>query len=228
MISKYKSYSISPWVTVDPNTWEILKFLEENIQKSSQRPWSYTPPIYTQNSIDCARFVTSELCEKIIARVSSWRRVKRWNNRWYDIVTKNGSKIEAKVWRIWNSAVIKENQLFEFDANFWWFVFYRTLKNLPPSYYTSQKRNISPAAMLKRNISIEVAYILPTNVMRYYWNTALVKRWVISTTWIAHRPFAYSRAEWLLSDKAVPWTRAERKMQYWRHNFPVRSIDFNL
>lgn len=219
MVSIFKSNSISPWVVVDPETWEILKFLEENNERWIQRPWSFTPPIYTQDSIDCARSVTSNLCEKVIARVSSWSRVKKWNNRWHDIVTRKWVKIEAKVWRIWNSAVIKENQLFKFDASFWWFLFYRTLKNLPPSYYTSLKRNISPVAMLKRSITLEVAYILPTEVMRYYWNTAWVKKWVISTTWIAHRPFACSRAEWLINNAEIPWIRREKKLNTEDMNF---------
>jgi hypothetical protein len=215
-------------VSVNPDTWEIIKILTDNHTKWSQRPWNYAPSTYSQSSIDCARFVTSDLCERVISKISWWRRVKRWNNKGYDIVTNDWKKIEAKVWRIWNSAVVKENQLFDFDANYWGFIFYRTIKNLPPSYYTSLAKKISPAAELRRNISIEIAYILPTEVMRYYWNTAWVKKWIISTTWIAHRPFTYSRAEWLINNPEVPWNRIERNFQYWKHNFLVKSINFTL
>jgi hypothetical protein len=172
--------------------------------------------------------VTSDLCERVISNITQWRRVKRWNNKWYDIISSNWDKIEAKVWRVWNSAVVKQNQLFEFDSDFWGFLFYRTIKNLPPSYYTSKKNAIWPVATLKRNISIEIAYIFPTEVMRYFWNTANVKRWMISTTWISHRPLANSRAEWLIKNYEIPWTRWEKEFQYWRHKFSVKSIDFNL
>ena len=228
MSTFFTAHSISPWVSVDPETWEIISILESNNPQWHIRPGSYMPPKYSQESIDCARRVTSELCERVIAQISTWKRIKRWNNKWHDIVTKNWTKIEAKVWRIWNSAVIKENQLFQFDANYWWFVFYRTIRNLPPSHFTSQKSSLSPASLLKKNISIEIAYILPTEVMRYYWNTAWVKKWVISTTWISHRPFANSRAQWLLDDIRVPWNRMEKRFQYGKHDFPVKSINFNL
>lgn len=228
MNSEFKTHSIAAWVSVDPDTWEILSVLEESNNAGIVRPGSFHPPIYSQRAIDQARSVTSDLCEKIIANITHWKRIRRWNNRWHDIITQSWNKIEAKVWRIGNSAVIKENQLFQFDANYWWFVFYRTSRNLPPSYFTSLDNNIWPVATLKRNISIEVAFILPTEVMRYYWNTADVKRGVISTTWISHRPFVVSRAEALLLNNQIPGERCVTQKAYWKHTFPVKSIDFEL
>jgi len=225
---EFKTHSIAAWVSVDPETWEVLSVLEEETNSGIVRPGSFSPPMYSQLAIDQARSVTSELCERIIAHITDWKRIKRWNNRWHDIVTPSWHKIEAKVWRVGNSAVIKENQLFQFDANYWWFVFYRTTKNLPPSYFTSLENNIWPIATLKRNISVEIAYILPSEVMRYYWNTADVKRWVISTTWISHRPSVVSRAEALLLNEQVPGERFASKKSYLKHNFPVKSIGFEL
>lgn len=186
------------------------------------------PPKYLQSSIDSARETTSELCEKVLAKVTLWKRVKRWNNRWHDLLLKDWLKLEAKVGRLWNSAVIKQNQLFDFDADLWGFLFYRTIGNFPPSFYTSQERKISAKEYLLRNISIVWVYIFPTQVMKYHWNTTSVQKWTISTTWINHKPFAISRANQIMIDENIPGLRQEKGFKYGRHEFPVKTIDFKL
>ena len=68
---------------------------------------------YPQSAIDETRRVTSLLCERCISSCVWWRRTRSWNTKWYDIMTHKGIKFEAKVWRIWNAAVIKQKQLYE-------------------------------------------------------------------------------------------------------------------
>ena len=228
-MNDFSSLCVSPWLRVDPNTWEVLEVLEENyIHSWKMRPWSYQPPIYPQEAIDSARATTSLMCEKILAKITWWKRVLRWNNRGSDILLRNGKKLEAKVWRVWNSAVVKQNQLFEFDADFWWFLYYATKNNLPPSYFTSQNIKISQTEYLLRNIKLKVAFIFPTNVIRYYWNTTPVKKWIISTTGIAHRPLAVSRAETLFHDTEILGERFESFFTYGKYTFPVKTIDFSV
>lgn len=218
--------SLEPGFSINPETWEVQRIETDTIQAWSVRPWSYAPSSYPQQAIDLARATTSLLCENVLSKYTWWKRVARWNNRGSDILLKDGRKLEAKVWRVGNSAVIKENQLRD-DADFFGFVFYRTKNNLPPSYYTS-KNYQNPAWELLRRIQIVVALILPKDAIVYYYNTAPVKKGIISTTGIAHRPLALSRAEALFYNAEVPWNRSESVFFYGRHNFPVKTIDFHL
>lgn len=228
MVSRFDELTISPGMRVDPLTWEILEEFDDSYSIWSVRPWSYMPPKYSQQAIDTARSTTSILCEEVLAKVTNWKRVRRWNNRGHDIILPDDWRLEAKVWRIWNAAVIKENQLFEFDATFWGFMFYRTFTNMPPSFYTSQEKWISPSTYLLRNIDIVSVFIFSSEVMRYYWNSTPVKKWIISTSWISHKPFAISRAHSLFEDTDVPGERATYEFSHGRHSFDVKSIDLEL
>lgn len=222
----YRKLSQEPGLSIDPNTWEVEQIDAGNVQVWIIRPWSYTAPKFSQESIDLARATTSILCENIIARITQWKRVQRWNNRGSDIVLPDGTKIEAKVWRIGNSAVIKKEQMM-WGAHYYGLTYYRTENNHPPSYFTSRDY-INPAWELLRRISIEVALILPVATIIYYYNTAPVKKWIISKTGIEHKPLALSRARALLDNPEIPWERFESMVTYWRHTFPVKSIDFIL
>jgi hypothetical protein len=228
MSSKFDELVISPGLRVDPITGEILEEFWDTTKEWKVRSWSYVPPRYSQEAIDTARETTSVLCEQVLSRITRWRRVKRGNNRGHDIVLKDWRKLEAKVWRIGNAAVVKQNQLFDFDANFWGFLFYRTLANYPPSFFTSQNMNIAPSTNLLRNIDIDSVFIFPTNAMRFFWNSTSVKKWVISTSGIAHKPFALSRAENLFMNSKVPGRRNRESYNYGRHSFEVKSIDLDF
>ncbi|MCD5375432.1 hypothetical protein LR010_03215 [Candidatus Gracilibacteria bacterium] len=229
-MSDFNNLSISAGYRVDSETGEIIEQLEPNIFNTGiQRPGSYTPSMYTQKSIDIARETTSVLCEKVLSKCTGGRRVQRKNNRGHDIVLPDGSKLEAKVGRIGNSAVIKENQLFDFDSNFWGFMFYRTIKNLPPSFYTSLENNRSPKENLLRNLKIDTVFIFPTKVIRYYWNTASVKRGRISSTGITHRPLTISRAFELLSDlNNIPGIRYLGIQKYCKNDIPLKTVGIKL
>lgn len=210
---------------MDPQTWEIADI-------AFRKPWyngKYIQPSYSQRAIDTVRLVTSPLWENTLCHITKGRRVKRWNNRGYDINLPTGAKMEAKVGRIWNSAVIKRNQLDDLsDQDFYWLVYYRTTGNKPPSFFTSQETQIWPIANLKRNISIQAAFIFPQPLMVYYYNESDVVEWKISTTWIHHKPIAFSRAMDLFESDVSNFSKQVLDVLYGRHTVKVYTVGYDL
>lgn len=224
-MSDFNTLSITPWaVLLDQNTgeiWDIAWFME----KTQVRVWKYIEPIYSQEAIDTVRSVTSPFWEQVLCSITWWKRVKKWNNKWYDVILPNGNIMESKIWRIGNSAVIKREQL-EFMNEDWLYgiVYYRTTNNHPPSYFTSQKKSISPQEYLKRNMQIDSVFIFPKSYIVYYYNTSDVREWKISTTWVRHKPITHSRASKLFDSN--PWRDLAKIYEgsFGRHSFSVYAI----
>lgn len=219
--------SVSPWVEVNPETWEIINDLEHN-RGAPKESKKHIPSKYSQRSIDLVRMVTGEACEDILSKITKWKSVKRWNNRWFDIFLKDWKRIEAKVWRTNKPAVVKESQLWEL-SDFYGFVYYSTKWWFPPSYYTSRENGLSSTVDLKRNIFFRFAVILPSPVVTYHYNTIDTVRRIISTTWVAHRGMSKNQAialydsnEWEYSEKS------NFQFGYWRHDIDVYALWINL
>lgn len=226
MSKDFAALSQSPWIEVDPTTWEIVKDLENN-QWFSNRKWVYVPPSYKQSAIDLARNTTWEMCERLLCKITWWKRVRRKNNKWFDIILPDKSRLESKVWRTNKPAVIKETQLI-WDTEYYGLMYYETNDRLPPSHFTSIENWYSPTENLKRNIRFRFAIILPKPVLIYYYNTSNTVRWVISSTWIAHRGISMRQAEKLFLDN--PWGNLSFVdwKTFWKHKVEIMSLGYNL
>ncbi len=225
----FESLSQYPGSRVDLETWEITDITHIQWDVKT-RVGKYIEPSYNQSAIDAVREVTSPLWEDVLCTITWWERVKRGNNKWFDILLPDGVTMEAKIWRIGNSAVIKKEQLMHL-SNDWYYgiVYYRTNWNLPPSYFTAKEwLKISPAEYLRRNISIQAAFLLPKSYIVYYYNESDLAEGRISTTGVKHKPIAFSRAMELFQSNVWWGKQSTTTQKFWRHDIEVYSIDLPL
>lgn len=224
-MGNFKELSIEPGYSVHPHTWEMT----EIIFPQQQHGWKSILSSYTQRAIDTVRNVTSPLWESVLCHITWWKRIKRGNNPWFDIVLPNDTHMEVKVGRIWNSAVIKKDQLTTLsEQDYYGIVYYRTKGNKPPSYYTSQDNKLSPVVNLKRNISIEAAFILPQPLMVYYYNNSNLVEGKIRTTWLKHKPMAFTRAMDLFDTEVKEFQKKVSNILYGRHEIQVFSVGYDI
>ena len=139
------------------------------------------------------------------------------------------SHMEVKIWRVWNSVVIKRAQL-EFLWNKWFYslVYYRTKDNLPPSYFTSKQTLIKPEAYLKRNIKIESMFIFPQPSIVMFYNTSNLAEWTIRSTGIKHKPLCLSRGIKLYNENELGYEMYEDEVSYGKHQIQIYSLGYNI
>ncbi len=219
----FEELSKLPWFLVNPETGELDKL---DFKKAVGWKGKYIIPSYSQTVIDAVRLITSPLWEKVLCKITGGKKVKQENNKGYDILLPNWDNLEAKVWRIGNSAVIKRNQLdYLGEDDYYGIVFYRTTENKPPSYFIAQKETIDEWIIcLKRNISLEAAFLFPKPIMVHYYNTSNLVEWIISSTWIHHKPIAYARALDLFEEWNNGYNKESYAFNYQRHRMQVYSL----
>ncbi|MFK7780697.1 MAG: hypothetical protein QM490_06370 [Candidatus Gracilibacteria bacterium] len=226
----FKKLSLVPGFSIDGKTGEMetIKMLE-TVSDVKERVNAYIQPSFTQNEIDQARNVTSPLGESVLCGLLGGKRVKKKNNRGYDLILPGGETMEAKIGRIGNSAVIKRNQLDYLDiGGFYGIVYYRTTNNLPPSHFIAQKTKLDPQAYLKRNIKIETVFIFPKSYIVYFYNTSKLKEGKISTTGVCHKALSYTNAKLLFGENIGEKEKYSGTMLYGKHQIVVNSVGYNI
>jgi len=180
---------------------------------------------YTQQEKDIARDITSKLWEEALCYILWWKKAKKLNNKWYDIISGNWTRIEVKTWRIRNVTVIKDKQLEQMSHdNFFGLVFYRTRNNFAPSYFVSKCKHINPQSFLKRNIFIESVFLFPKSVIVYFYNTFRVNERDIWKTWVKYKPLWFTNAKLLFEENHWNFTKNKYEKQYWKHNIMVYTL----
>lgn len=228
-MTAFEKLSIEPWVSVDIHTGETQELAEK---VHSAFNWIMTPSSYSRESTTIATNVTSAFWEEILRYLTKGKRVKRQNNRWFDIILPDGRKMEAKTGKTqWGWVVIKKEQLGIIKpTDFYGLVFYETTGAISPSHFTSQELSISPEANLKRNLHIISVFILPRPVVVYYYNTCgLRERTIRGRWWI--RKFKNMRrtgAMRMFMREYPELTKFETERTYWRHTFPVYSLWYEI
>lgn len=224
----FENLSLEPWYSINPETWEQEE-IQDVISSVKWAVWNFVSSSYSQLSTDLARLVTSNIWEEVLCNILWWRKAKRKNNKWFDIILPNWIKLEAKTGRIRNVTVIKNSQLEIMDKDcLFWFVFYRTTDNKAPSFFTSQSNGLSPSAYLKRNISVESVFIFPYNCVVYYYNTCWLSERKIWKTWIKYRPLWHTNALKIFSENYWKFQAYETEKQYWKHNIKVYSLWYEV
>ncbi len=140
-MSDFSKLSREPGSSIDPETWEVqINPLFQSLWNTSwEKAGKYIEPGFSQFAIDTARAFTSSLCESVLSHITSWKKVKRGNNKGFDILLPNNARLEAKMWRIGNSAVIKRSQLiFLWATGYYGLLYYRTTHNKPPSSFMNK------------------------------------------------------------------------------------------
>ncbi len=116
----FNRLSIVPWYFVDIETWDMQEINVSNTVSDVKTKVSrYVEPSFNQNHIDQAREVTSILWETVLCSLLWGKKMKKKNNRWYDLLLPWWEVMESKTIRMWKWAVIKKNQLDIMDKS--WF-----------------------------------------------------------------------------------------------------------
>lgn len=212
----------TPWLSVDRETGEF----EELNFRASVWKGKYIVPAYTQSIIDAVRLVTAPLWERVVCDITGGKRVKRGNNKGYDIILPSGNNLEAKIGRIGNATVIKRNQLDCLrEDDYYWLVFYRTTENRVPSWFIAEKRDIEDGKIhLRKNISLQATFFIPKPLMVHYYNTSDLVEGIISTTGIHHKPLCYTQAMGIFESAEKEYKRGQKEWQKWKDTIDIYTL----
>lgn len=219
-----------PWFLVNQETWEMIDMsISDVVWATKKKVWAYMKPWYKQSDIDQVREVTSPLWEDVLCALLGWKKMKKNNNKWYDIVLPWWEPMEAKVWRIWGKAVIKKHQLDCIEEDwFYGIVYYRTTGNSVPSSFIAKDTKLDSKTYLKRNISLQSIFIFPKFYMVSFYNTTHIKEWKISTTGVLHKGLSYTSAQWLFSENINQVKKYRSTMSYGKHDIDIYSIGYEV
>lgn len=228
-MSSFETLSLEPGFDINPDTWESKELTPDIIVSNiKDKVSNYVSPSYSQLSIDLAREVSQKMWEKLFCSLLWWKIVKRWNNKWFDIILPNWETLEAKSGRIWSSPVIKICQLGHMKKWYYWLSYYRTTGNKLSSFFTSQDNWLKPDVYFKRNMTYEYVFVFPREFMVFFYNSPNVKQWIISTTWVCHKSLSLKRALELFNSWEWDYIKYEKEVDYWRHKIRLMSVWYKI
>lgn len=225
----FNELSLEIWARINEH-WEQNKIdIPKKIVELTRKKVQIFTSNYTQHEKDLAREITSKLWEETLCNILWWKKAKKWNNKWFDIISNNWTRIEVKTWRIRNVAVIKDKQLNEMPpSQYFGLIFYRTKNNLPPSHFISICNWVSPISFLKRNIFIESVFLFPKSVLVYFYNTFDVNEREIWKTWVKYKPLWFTNAKILFDVNHWDFEKNAYERQHWKHNIQIYSLWYEL
>lgn len=219
--------SITPGFWIDTITWETEKI---EILQCNWLAREKVLEIVDNPHSNNVKKVTSKLAEDLACKLIWCKKVSKKNNKWFDALLCSWEQVEIKIWRIWNAAVIKKNQLEILESN-WYYVliFYRTINNLPPTHIIQkaidEKMLISPETYLKRNILVESIFVMPRSYIVYYYNSKYVKERLIKSDLRKIKPICQTNALHLFKEVDL-WTHEKMftQKQDWKNIINIYSI----
>lgn len=222
-------YSIILWAWIDKSSWEIV-YIESERNDIIKKVQSIIESSYSQDDIHRVQQITWPLWEDMVCKLFWCKKNKNKNHKWHDATLKDWTQVEVKVGRIWNSAVIKRNQLEIIDENSYYIlVYYRTTNNLPPTHFMANSKSISWWEYLKRNMFFESIFVFPKKYIIYFYNTSKVKEGTIKWTWKKHKPICKKNALSLFLETNI-WNFEKKvsDIKIWRHNIKCYSIGLEI
>lgn len=227
-MSDFWRLSLEAWVSINIETWEVDS-INDLVQSVKWDVWIFTSQSYSQLEIDMARQVTANLWEKAICSILWWRRAKTRTNKWFDIVLPGWIQMEVKTGRIRNVTIIKKEQLAYMNKDcLFWFVFYRTTRNIAPSFFVSQNNWIDPKENLKRNIKIESIFVFPHSAAVYYYNTSELSEREIWKTGTKYKALWCTNALRIFTENHWKFQQFEQEILFWKHRIKVYSLDYKI